>query len=556
MAFFEKMGRSLVRARFFSSIVFMATRKRDSNADDNGRSKRRYVSENTNGKAEQSSRSRQGRRDSFDPTNYGSRSATGSRGASNAETKSSFSNANNEQNQTNAYSRRATKAGYAKQRKKNKRRRIVAASLFIVLALCLVGAGAAFAYYNSIERNLSEDVDADIYEQLVKTDIVNEPFYMLLLGTDKSAEREESIEYEGDTFRSDTIILSRIDPVEKKITLVSLPRDTLIKDSEYGEQKLNAGYSLGGPALITKWVSDLADVNISHYAEIGFDGFKDVVDALGGIDVDVSIEIDDPDAGGYVAAGQQTLDGHQALILCRSRHAFDEYGPGDLYRAANQRLVIGAMAKKALSSDLPTMAKTVSQASEFVTTTLTMPDILSLGQVLIGMDPSKSMYTATAPTESAYIGDGWYEILDETAWKTMMKRVDQGLPPTEEIEIDEQSGTILATTGEEIEASETTETKKATRSGRVVVKNGSGGEGVASEAAALAEGLGYTIAETGNAQSFNYTTTLVVYNESSQKAAAEELVETLGVGQAILNDGSYLVTDKFLIVVGADWPQQ
>ncbi|MCG5014988.1 LCP family protein, partial [Collinsella aerofaciens] len=89
------------------------------------------------------------------------------------------------------------------------------------------------------------------------------------------------------------------------------------------------------------------------------DGFKDIVDALGGVEVDVPMEIDDEDAGGHLDAGLQTLSGDQALILCRSRHAYDEYGDGDSYRAANQRLVLSAIAKKILSADVATMASTV-----------------------------------------------------------------------------------------------------------------------------------------------------------------------------------------------------
>ena len=90
--------------------------------------------------------------------------------------------------------------------------------------------------------------------------------------------------------------------------------------------------------------------------------------ALGGVEVDVPMEIDDEDAGGHLDAGLQTLSGDQALILCRSRHAYDEYGDGDRYRAANQRLVLGAIAKKILSTDPATMANTISALSQYITT--------------------------------------------------------------------------------------------------------------------------------------------------------------------------------------------
>ena len=225
-------------------------------------------------------------------------------------------------------------------------------ALAVVGVLVLGGAGAAFAYYGILSGNLHAGVDAKLRAALVDTDLAKEPFYVLLMGTDGSNDRQASQEYAGDQFRSDSIILARIDPVDKKVTMVSIHRDTLVDMGEYGQNKLNAAHAIGGAALAVETVSKLAGVPISHYAEINFDGFKDVVDALGGVEADVPMEIDDEDAGGHLDAGVQTLSGDQALILCRSRHAYDEFGDGDSYRAANQRLVLGAIAKKILSADV------------------------------------------------------------------------------------------------------------------------------------------------------------------------------------------------------------
>ena len=87
------------------------------------------------------------------------------------------------------------------------------------------------------------------------------------------------------------------------------------------------------------------------------------MDALGGVEVDVPMEINDDDGRRLrSSAGLQTLNGDQALILCRARHAYDDYGDGDRYRAANQRLVLSAIAKKVLASDPATMASTVAVA--------------------------------------------------------------------------------------------------------------------------------------------------------------------------------------------------
>lgn len=451
--------------------------------------------------------------------------------------------------------RRVSRADYEHARKRRRRRTLFVA-LAVVAVLVLGGAGAAFAYYSILSGNLHEGVDDALRDALVETDLANEPFYLLLMGTDGSADRAASAEYAGDQFRSDSIILTRIDPVNKKVTLVSLHRDTLIDMGEYGQNKLNAAHAIGGPALTVETVSKLAGVPISHYAEINFDGFKDIVDALGGVEVDVPMTIDDADAGGYVEEGLQTLDGDQALILCRARHAYDEFGDGDSYRAANQRLVLSAIAKKVLAADVATMAGTVQALSQYVTTDLEITDIVGLAQAMQGLDPSTDLYSAMEPTNSQYINDVWYEINDVEAWKMMMKRVDQGLPPTEEDIVDEASNTVLATTGggqqKQGGSSAGGSARSSAQPGLVSVLNGNGVAGAGSVAAEHIEALGYTV-ESGNADSFDYAQTLVVYATPGQAADAQKIADALGAGVLVLNDGSYTFDGDFFVVLGADW---
>lgn len=467
----------------------------------------------------------------------------------------------------NPYSRAAAGGDYAQDRRRKKRKRIALGALAAVLVLALGGVGMAFAYINQIESNFSEDITPEVQEALEKpADYDGGTFYMLLMGTDKSKEREKG-EYAGDTFRSGSMILTRVDPENKKVTMVSLHRDTETEIEGYGMQKLNASYAFGGPAGAIKAVSQMAGVPISHYAEINFDGFKDVVDALGGIEVDVPMEIDDKRAGGHVDAGKQTLNGDQALILCRARHAYDEYGDGDRYRAANQRLVLGAIAKKILSSDVATMASTIEALSQYVTTDFKIADILALANSLQGLDPSKDIYSAMEPTISEYRNETWYEQLDVEAWNTMMNRVKQGLPPTETDQVDELNGTVLASAGDGsggtsdqetgVQAADGTSTTGKTfgetRTGIVTIKNGNGVNGVGAEALERIKPLGYT-ADASNANSFSYDETVVVFDTTDQRAYAEELIDALGCGRAVQNkNGEYVYEGDFLILIGSDW---
>ena len=195
-----------------------------------------------------------------------------------------------------SFSRDSTQAEYARIRAKKKRRKIIGGVVGALFAVLLVGGGAALAYMGILNGKLSFGIDDETRGALVDESL-SEPFYMLLMGTDKSEDRDASGEF-GDAYRSDSMMLARIDPQQKKVTLVSIERDTLVDIDGYGINKINAAYALGGPSLAVKTVSEFAGVPISHYAEINFDGFKAVVDALGGVDVNVSIDIDDPEAGG------------------------------------------------------------------------------------------------------------------------------------------------------------------------------------------------------------------------------------------------------------------
>lgn len=441
-------------------------------------------------------------------------------------------------------------------RKKRRNKRIGLGVLAAVLVLALVGAGSAFAYMSSISKNLHQGIDDDLLAALSDTPYTGEPFYMLLLGTDKSEMREENGETDG-VYRTDSMMLARIDPKQVKVTLISLQRDTLVNMGMYGENKLNAAYVFGGAPYTIEVVEELAGVDLSHYAEISFDGFRDMVDAVGGVEVDVPIEIDDDDAGGHLDPGYQTINGEQALILCRSRHAYDSYGKGDEYRAANQRMVLSALAKKALQSDLPTLVKVVSALSQYVTTDLSLNDILSIAAAMRGIDPSTDIYSAMTPTTSVYDGVMWYEKLNIDEWTTMMERVNSGLPPTEGTVIDE-SGTILSNGGDGATASKFNGGEPSGESssggGKIAVRNGSEISGAAAMAAERLTAAGYT-AESGNAESSGYNSTLVIYPSASKAEEAAAILQTLGVGHTVQNDGTYTIPEgmSFMVVIGADF---
>ena len=282
------------------------------------------------------------------------------------------------------------------------------------------------------------------------------------------------------------------------------------------------------------------------------------MDSLGGIEVNVPRDIDDPQAGGSLEAGEQTLNGDQALILCRSRHSYDDQGDGDTYRAANQRLVIGAIAKKLLASDPATMASVVNSMADYITTDMSVDEIVSVALQMQGMDTDSGIYSCMNPTVSAYENGVWIEYTNVEAWKAMMTRVDQGLSPTvNEEDSANRGGVTDGTLDKEYIAqsalADSGNTGSLASENAVAVRNGNGVSGVAATASSVLTNSGYDVTETGDADNYDYASTLIVYNDSSMESEARSIGEALGVGTTMLNDGSYTFDGNFLVILGADY---
>lgn len=454
-----------------------------------------------------------------------------------------------------AYSRVASESYLQSSAIKSVKRRRVQRKLLVVLisalAIAVVATGVALAYVSGISDKLSDGIDESLFNALVQTDTPEDPFYVLLLGTDTSEARQKMDKYQG-SFRSDSIMLTRVDPQEKKASIVSIPRDTLVDLGEHGSGKVNAARAYGGPTLAVQTVSALAGVPISHYAEIDFDGFAEIVDAIGGIEVNVPIEINDSRAGGHLKAGKQTLNGKQALILCRTRHSYDNYGAGDIYRAANQRLVLSAIANKLLSSDVMTIASSIESLAGSVSTDMGVEEIISIAQSMRGLDSSKDIYTAVMPTTSQYINNGWYEVVNETDWQAMITRMDIGESPALKDDVDKATGTILASAGNGA-SSENAVIVDTTATIRL--RNGSGTDGVCQDALSILEKMGYSSAnvDVGNANNFEYANTLVVYKNPEKASYAKAIAKQFKVGKAVQDNGEYLFESDYLIIIGADW---
>ena len=309
----------------------------------------------------------------------------------------------------------------ARQRQRGKRiRRTILLTLMGVLIAGVTACGLWFGKIVS-KLNNGEIITSGLLSSLTDSDVTRDPFYVLLLGTDGRP---------GDTaYRADSIILARVDPKAKQVTLISIPRDTKV-EYKGSTMKINATHAYDGAEGMVNAVNELCDVEISHYAEISFDGMKTLVDAVGGIDINATDGVDDPEAGPVtIEPGQQHMDGEAALTYCRARH---QYADGDYTRMRHQRQVIGALANAVLNNmDITRLPGVIESLSDMVVTDLSVQDIVSLANAMRGMD-TDNMWSANLPSwagEDTYIDGQSYVFVYEDKLKEMMERVDAGEDP-------------------------------------------------------------------------------------------------------------------------------
>jgi len=177
--------------------------------------------------------------------------------------------------------------------------------------------------------------------------------------------------------RSDVIVLVHISNDRKKVHLVHFPRDMYVDVPGHGKDKINAAYAYGGPQLLVRTLQNLVDVPLDHVAVIGFDGFKAMTDAMGGVDVYAEEASNEPGFSS-VHVGVNHLNGTQALGFVRERHQLSE---GDISRGRRQQAFIKALMLKALSRETLTNPIRFADFVSAATENLTVDNAFSVAQM-------------------------------------------------------------------------------------------------------------------------------------------------------------------------------
>jgi LCP family protein required for cell wall assembly len=242
---------------------------------------------------------------------------------------------------------------------------------------------------------------------------------ILVLGSDSRDGEENQRLGGGDSSggaRSDTAMVVHLNDGRTSATVVSIPRDTLVTrpscplpdggGTEAAQGVMfNSAYAVGGPVCAVKTVEALSGVRMDHYLELDFAGFADLVDALGGVTVELTEAIDDDRSHLRIGAGVHRLSGEQALGLARTRHGVGD--GSDLGRIALQQQLVTALLEEVSRAELLTDPVRLYRVADAATSGLTadtgldsLEELAALGQSLRGLAPL-AVRTVTLPVVPA-----------------------------------------------------------------------------------------------------------------------------------------------------------
>ncbi|MGQ9845754.1 MAG: LCP family protein [Caldisericia bacterium] len=274
--------------------------------------------------------------------------------------------------------------------------KIITTILIILIVFILSFVGYIYYILSSVSPNVNKNDEN--YLPAKEMDW-NKKINILLVGIDAR--------YEDEMSRSDTNLLLSIDPKNKKIVIISLPRDTFVELPGYeGSQKLAHAHSYGGVPLLIKTVENLLGIEIPFYVEVNFEGFTKMIDMIGGVTIDVEKDMNYESYLGdvkiHLKKGLQHLNGEKALMYVRFR--MDE--TGDIGRMERQQKFLKALIEQSLKiENTIRLQKVLIELKNWVKTNLDPWQIIKLG-VLFKTIESDDIITMTLPGYPGWYSDG------------------------------------------------------------------------------------------------------------------------------------------------------
>ncbi|WP_327956379.1 LCP family protein [Brevibacillus borstelensis] len=313
-------------------------------------------------------------------------------------------------------------------RKRKSKRRIVFL-LIPILVLLFVSTGYSVDLYRKaamLEEKSHQELQRGTIspKRVEKKDALADSFSVLLMGVDDSEQRHKQY---GEAIRTDALLLATFNKKDRSVKLLSIPRDSYVYvPVEQKKDKINHAHAFGGVDAAVETVEGLLDVPVDYYVKVNFTAFMEIVDALGGVEVDVPITFTEQDSKDRPRAiklkkGLQTLNGEEALALVRTRKI-----DSDMERGKRQQLVLEAIFHKTLSFGSVTKYGALLEAlGDNVKTNLRLSDLEAFYHFAKGS--SVNIEKLQLKGSSMYKNNIYYYKLDEQDLAEIRKTLQEHL---------------------------------------------------------------------------------------------------------------------------------
>ncbi len=400
------------------------------------------------------------------------------------------------------------------------RARLLTIAIIILAVLAAAAIGAGVGYFVSLSNRLGLD-DLEAVEKILVEPEENEPYYVLF-----AADLDDT---NGSNDDLDAMLLARIDEANKRVQLLAIPGNIEVVLSDYDYHPATEARADGGNAQLISSMSALLGIDIAHLVVTDAQGLATIVDAVGGVEMTLTQEIDDPQAGWeYFAIGTYTLTGEQALTVLRA----ENFHEGEDMRGYNRCEFAKALMEKILNSGFISFATIADVISGNVQTDFTASEILQLSRTMTGITAA-DVLSGTAPGSQETTVEGVRVFTPSyTSLAEVITLMEAGLSPV-----------LEDTQGTNVNPANVT----------VTVWNGSGVVGGAAMLGEILSDAGFDVQEITNAQSYVYTETLIIYDDDDDSAAAYAAQEALGQGRVIDGTWKYTFTTDILVVLGSEW---
>jgi LCP family protein required for cell wall assembly len=403
---------------------------------------------------------------------------------------------------------------------KSRLRSFLRTAIIVVALLFVLGTAGVYAYVRYIEGRFHSNGDLKETQSVISEPTGDEPINTLILGSDARSKKENA--------RSDTIIILRANPTSKKAYFISIPRDMRVRIPGYGWDKINAANSLGGPRLAVQTVEDFTGFTVHHYVEVNFEGFRKMVDKLGGVVIDVEEPLVDKATKFGIPAGTQLMHGARALDYVRFRRD----AKGDFGRIERQQKFFRALIDKSFRlQSVFKLHSLITILADNTETDLSSREMLGVANLLKSVD-KENVQMVTLPGEVKRLDGKSFVIPQEETISDILEAVEKEEP--------------LQTTAVK------GETVRSRSRLKLLVLNGCGIPDIARKVAERLSQRGFKVKGTANAASFDYEKTLIRYREGMYQEAREIAELFPGSLEEPLSHGEEGTSDV-VVVVGKDY---